>query len=133
MIEDATQPLEPGIHITSDLNNIPEGTVLLESKNCTSMHKHFQYVQARSAHGTAYQEHRIPRADQERIVIATICTHHRSIVVSDLCLEHAAPAAGVAVVVQQPAQAIKLKPRTNKLRRPLGDGQGGSQPVELQW
>ena len=86
------------------------------------MRKHLDYVQGRSAHGTAYQEHKIPKADQERIAIATSLTHHRSIVFSDLCPEHAAPSAGVAVVVQQPAQAIKLKPRSKSFADHLATG-----------
>ena len=66
-------------------------------------------------HAAAYQEAKVPAADQEMLKITLSKTHNRQVLFTDTCPEHSTPAAGLATVAKQPLQVITLKPRSQEL------------------
>jgi len=108
--DDPDAEYDPGPHTPWTTSELPAGTVLFESGNCTSFRKHLEHIATKRHHGAVYQEAKVPTADHERLKLALAKTHHRQAIFSDTCPEHAAPAAGLAAIVKHPLQVIRLKP-----------------------
>lgn len=113
---------DPGPHTAWNADELPTGIVLFDPANCTSFRKRLDFIATKPYHAAAYQEAKVPEADHARLRLALDKTHHRHAIFSNPCPEHSVTAAGVAAVVRQPMQAIRLKPRSRELKEVLCTG-----------
>ena len=120
--DDPHADYDPGPHIPWTAADLPTGTVLFESANCTSFRAHLDHIVTRANHAAVYQEAKVPEADHERLKITIGTTHRRQALFTTTSPEHAAPAAGLAALAKQPLQVIKLKPRSQELAAIVDSG-----------
>ena len=58
--DDDDAEYDPGPHAPWSTSNIPSGTVLFESANCTSFKAHLDHIVVRENHAAVYQEAKVP-------------------------------------------------------------------------